>query len=288
MAASRGTSGPHRAPPALAYALGVMALWVQLSTTYDSSNAWTYWHAATMATKPIVAGLGFGVLLRALTFSLLVGGGLLLAWWLFQRFYRKSETPPLTIALPLICLTIGGFIGVLGGFALDTVPTVPNLRTLGVPIVLYLLFLCWPWFSGPEIRSFFSQGFAFYPKALYNVVSLLIIVLIVFLALFPGDLQLPCLTRQLAEGDVFDGHVLTAPRAEELEAVRPEGRLVANADGYWWVFDENGRFTAIPRNDQARMVIDDPFGEIPSRDESNYSGSYREAPYNPIQSCRGI
>lgn len=112
--------------------------------------------------------------------------------------------------------------------------------------------------SGPVTRSFVSGVFAFYPKGLYTIVSFMVAALVVFSALFPGKLQLPCLTRHLAEGDVFDGKVLTASMAEELEAVRSEGMLVTYGDGYWWVFDENGRFTAIPSDNRARMVVESP------------------------------
>lgn len=81
-------------PPALAYALGVLALWVQISTAYDPIDAWTNWQAATMAARPFVAGLGVGVLLRALAFSLLAGAVLLGAWWAFVRFCREDGPFP--------------------------------------------------------------------------------------------------------------------------------------------------------------------------------------------------
>lgn len=272
-------------PPALAYALGALALWVQLSTAYDSSDAWTNWQAATLATKPFVAALGFGVLLRALTFSLLAGATLLTVRWAFVRYRREEEPLPGSVFVPLAFFTLGGFLAVLGGLPNDTVPAVPNLRTIGVPVALYLLFLCWPLLSGPQQRSFVVRVVAFYPRVLYVLAALAAVAFLVFFALFPGELRLPCLTRQLAEGDVVDGEVLTAPRAEELGFEQTEGRLVAHADGHWWVFDEEGRFAAIPDGDAARLVVE-PFGELPSREESNYSGLYRDAPYNPIRQCR--
>ena len=258
-------------PPALAYALGVVALWVQLSNVYLFSDGWTFWQAATMATKPVVAGFGVGIMLRALTFSVLLSAIVLLAWWLFEFFYRKKTSYPFAWSLPLTSLTVGMALLLLGGiFGNSPVPTVPILRTVGVPIALYLLLLCLPWFLGPAQRFVVSQIFAFYPRILYAIISVVAVAFTVLSTLLPGDLELlPCLTRQLDEG-----------------YEQTEGRLVALADGYWWVFDENGRFTAIPNDDTARMIVEDPRDGPPSPRESSYSGPYVDDPSNPIQECR--
>ena len=260
-------------PPTLAYALGVMALWVQISTAYDSTDAWTNWQAATVATKPFVAGLGVGVLLRALAFALLGGGALFAGWWMFVRFGRKTTPFPLSGVVALTCLSVGLILGVLGGFSNDTVPLVPNLRTIGVPVALYLMLLCWPLLSGPEQRSFFGRVLAFYPRALYAGVALMAVALVVSFALFPGELRLACLTRQVV-----------TPTEERLGVERTEGRLVAHADGHWWVFDAEGTFAAIPDGEE-RMLVEEASGDLPSREGSKYSGLYREAPYNPISLC---
>lgn len=168
---------------------------------------------------------------------------------------------------------MGLILGVLGGFSFDTVPLVPNLRTIGVPVALYLLLLCWPLLSGPEQRAYFGRIFAFYPRALYAGVALVAVALVVFSALFPGELRLPCLTRQTV-----------APTEERLGTERVEGRLVAHADGHWWVFDAEGKLAAIPHGEE-RMLVEEPFGELPSREGSDYAGLHAEAPYNPIWAC---
>jgi hypothetical protein len=277
-------------PPTLAYAFGVGALWVQLTTAYSFSDAWTTWHAATMATKPVTAGLGVGVLLRAFSFSLLFGGVLLLVAWPFVRKTKKrcssNENQRFwpSLLVPLLCLSLVLYFAIFS-FPGDTFPIVPNLRVIGIPVLAYLLCLYVLWVLGPEERSLINRVFAYYPRPLYSIISFIAILLVVFFMLYPGELQLPCLTREISEGDVLDGEVLTAERAEELDAEITVGRLIAHANGYWHVFDESGELTAIPNNDQARWTIEAPFGATSTDINSNYSGPYEDAPDNPINQC---
>ena len=91
-----------------------------------------------------------------------------------------------------------------------------------------------------------KQALDYYPSRLYSVVSLVGILLVVIFMFFPGkELQLPCLIREVSE----DGMNVV------------EGRLVAHADGYWWVFDESGSLMAIPNDGQARFEVEEPIGE---------------------------
>lgn len=277
-------------PPTLAYALGVVALWVQLSNVYSfPAGEWSLWYAATIAYKPVAAGIGFGVLTRAFSFTLLIGGALLLISYLLLRLLKKRRpsdkgmTDLMALIIPLSCIAIGGLFT---AFLLSTsVQKVSGLSVVGGPVLLYLLTFYLMWVSSPEQRSLVKRLFTYHPKALYGAIPVVGIVLVVFFTLSPGALQLPCLMRHLSEGDVFGGETLTAERAAEIGAYVPEGRLLANAEGYWWVFDRDGRFTAIPRDSQSRMEVEEPFGEAVSESDSNYSGPYKDAPYNPIQQC---
>jgi hypothetical protein len=103
-------------PLTLAYAFGVVALWVQLSTRYQYFDAWSYWYAATLAPKPVVAGLGVRVLIRAFSLSLLIGGVSLLVAWPFVRRRRKRRCPAdhgpyrWTLVLPVLVISIAFFL----------------------------------------------------------------------------------------------------------------------------------------------------------------------------------
>lgn len=284
-------------PPTLAYALGVVALWVQLSVHSSSEGEWSPWYGATMAYKPVAAGIGFNILLRAFSLTLVIGGALLLIGYLFVRLLKKRRPSderltdfmaliiPLTI--PLSCILVGGLLAILG-FPNQSVPKVPNLPTVGIPILMYLLSFYLLWVLNPEQRSLVKSMITYYPKALYGAIPVVGIVLVVaILTLFPGPLQLPCLTRHMTAGEsVGEDVVLPKEKAEEPGFQIAEGRLLANAEGYWWVIDKNGRFTAIPRDSRYRMEVEEPFGEPVSRSDSNYSGPYEDAPYNPVQQCR--
>ncbi|MBA3473617.1 MAG: hypothetical protein H0T57_10395, partial [Rubrobacter sp.] len=178
-------------PPTLAYAFGVVALWVQLSNVYQFSDEWTLWYAATIVYKPVAAGLGFGVLLRAFSFTLVVAGVSLLAWYLVthrlwkRRLSDESLTRRIILIVPLACLTVGGLLALLG-FTGNTTPTVPSLYVIGAVILVYLVTLYLAMAASPGQRSIAKRIVKYYPKVIYSAMPLVGIVLVVVFVLFPG------------------------------------------------------------------------------------------------------
>lgn len=285
-------------PPAIAYAIGVVALWLQLSAVYNgfSTDAWITWQAAMMASKPLAAGMGIRALLATVALSLLTTA---LAMFIYQIYVRASteRIQALSVFPPLICLVIGmGLIlpsGVLEGVSSrissspnseSYTPIVSQLRTLVMPMSVLLLYILWGFLSGVLRLPTIRRALGYYPRKLYAAILPIALLFLLVSFLFPGQLQLPCLVKQLSAGDVLNGEVLTAPEAKELDGTVAQGRLVAHTEGQWWIFDSEGRFTSISDN-QSRMQIEAPFGSLPTRGESNYSGPVSEAPYNPIQQC---
>ena len=194
-------------PPTLAYALGVVALWVQLSKVYSiSAGEWSLSYAATMAYKPLAAGIGFGVLLRAFSFTLVVGGALLLISYLYVRLLKKRRpsddgiTELTALIIPVSSILIGGVLFAIG--LSTSVQIVPSLRLVGAPILLYLFTFYLIWVLNPEQRSLVKRLVTYHPKAIYGTIPVVGVVLVVFFTLSPGALQLPCLTRHMSEGDV--------------------------------------------------------------------------------------
>lgn len=261
MAAPGRTRGGDRGTLALFYVLGLGALWVQLASEYDLPGNDNAWFAASLVARPTAAGLGAEVLLRGLLFSMVVAALLLfVAYIVFKRREPNRQVlrlPPMI--LPLSAAVLGLLLFIVTS-AEDRAPLVPTFRIVGGLVVLYFFSFFLYWILGGEARMYVGRAFAFYPRWLYSVIAVLAVLCMGGSVLFPGETRLSCLYRETAEGDVMDGGVISAQRAEELDDYRTlEGGFLGHSEGHWYVFDEeNLQLKAIP-DDEASRVIEGEF-----------------------------
>jgi hypothetical protein len=90
-------------PPAVAYVLGLGALWIQLSAEYDDLGIYTTWYAASLVPKAAVAGQGIEVLWKALPPTVIVAGVSLLVARvrLIHKTPREQRSPWLHLVYTL-------------------------------------------------------------------------------------------------------------------------------------------------------------------------------------------
>lgn len=284
-------------PPALFYILGLGALWIQLSSEYDSSGLYNTWYAASLVPRSVAAGYGAGVIWRGIVISSGLAFLLLFVAYLVIRSRGSDRIQlggyPLWIPLilPMILATIALLLGAAGYS--ESIVRVPAFRLVGGILVAYFLWFYLFWSLGMEGRTFLKMVFSYYPKGLYNVIAVVSILCVGASVLFPGDGSLPCLWREPAQGDVVDGKVLSPERAEELKDFRTlEGGFLAHSEGYWYVFDEK-EVRAIP-DDEATRIVEGKFyiahkkiGEKaePVGDEVAKQDFKAGETYTPVPSC---
>lgn len=253
-------------PPAIFYILGLGALWVQLSTEYGGPRSDPTWLASSLVSRSIAMSLGVQVALRALFWSLVVAAVLLFGLMLvacsrrlWRRYRRGSDYQSESIStIAVAALIAAGFSLTLwvGRRMIEEVSSIPTIRFYIVFLIIYFLLSYVSLSSFGGAGAFLKRVFASSPRWLYNTLALTSILIVGISVLFPGEPQLPCLWRQVSEGDVVDGEVLSAQEAEKMSRGRSlEGGFLGRSDGYWYVFDPTYQdLQAIPEDGARRFL----------------------------------
>jgi len=247
-------------PPALFYVLGLGALWVQLSSEDGLAGNDNAWFAASLVARPTAAGLGVEVVLRGLFASSAVATAVLVVAYVVLRLFKQGRSDRWRPRLPhwLLPVIVGSLSSLL--FIVVSVegraPLVPTFRIVSGLAVLYFFTFFLSWSLGAETRAIIKRAFTFYPRWLYSVIAMLSVLCMGGSVLFPGEARLPCLYRETVEGDVIDGEVISAQRAEELRDIRIlEGGFLGHSAGHWYVLDsEHLDLQAIPDDEASRAL----------------------------------
>jgi len=244
-----GVSGLVALLGALAYGLGLLALWVPIWRTYTGD--WqTAWFAVSLVPNTVVAGMGVLRIVAMPTFYFLIFVGgyigfILLQDYLSQRYGRTIGL--LAVLVPAEAAMLGGFgwSVVQYSWAKDW-----NLQTLiaalvGMAVILNLIFFVLPmiWYRRKSRRQRDSQRSNDTQDAtqrrndtqdaknwwVWLLVAFLLNYVIAAVSVFLAEPPLPAV-------DI---------RGEEAA----EGALLAHTDGFWYVFDQEHELIAIPDDD---------------------------------------
>jgi hypothetical protein len=247
-------------PPALFYVLGLVALWVQLSSEYSFPGYDSAWFAASLVTRATAASLGAEIVFRGLFVASAAAAVLLLGAYIVLKLLRRGQSysgvpriPPLIIPLSVGSLSLLLFIAISAD---GRAPLVPTFRILGGLALLYFFLFFFYWILGGESRAFLKRGLNFYPGWLYSTIAMLSVLCMGASALFPEEPRLLCLYRETVEGDVVAGEVVSVQRAEELTDYRTlEGGFLGHSAGYWYVIGANNLdLQAIPDDGATRIL----------------------------------
>lgn len=243
-------------PPAVAYVLGLIAFWMQLSVAYTFSEAWTTWYAAILAPKLLIVGIGIAVIGRAISLAIT------LAWILLviakhrtakedrpepQRdlttamVYRILPTMMLLLALDLVLVT----------FLSQSFNTDFGLRFALIPVVLlYTLFVYFQFRQGSGF-SHIKAVLSYFPRWSLETPLIAFLLLLVVFTFYPTDVSTPCFTNRPYE-EPENARDNSFPTGQQ-------GRLIAHTDGYWYVFDRRGDLLAIPDAERDSVEISGAF-----------------------------
>lgn len=236
-------------PPALAYAVGLSTLWMQITEIYYLDFT-TSWYAVALVPRLVTLGHGIRTLWNVLPLAFLFSFLVVLAFYLHGRYYRKD--PKYWGSAPVMFLLIM--------FSVALLMLVLYFEDYSLAVLLMLRFLV-------GSLAFYSLWFLLlrntglhwnllpYPESLYRYLRYSLIVLLLVTILWPGDLRLPYLLRgHDPVGDAYSEDSLPIEDAIEFRA--PEGRLLAVTEGYWHVLGCGGEYVMIPTGGETVWFVD--------------------------------
>lgn len=251
-------------PSALLYALGVVVFWLKIANEYDRVSIGTTWYAASLVPRSTAAASGIEVMLRGLLYGAIFSVALLLVAHLIVFFKAKRSDQredvrffSMPLFVPFLFL-IAGLISVMlnvqfsGG---STYGLLFYLRSVAVMVCILGLLAVFPWILGVRNRNeVFGPLFRFYPKSVYRMIAVLLILSVVASVLLPREASLSCLWKEDSNGEVYEANVVNTQSDTEPLQWTLQGGLLTKREGTWYVLTEADRVQAISDDESTRVV----------------------------------
>lgn len=256
-------------PSVLLYVFGVLVFWLKIADEYDRVSIGTTWYAASLVPRSTAAASGIEVIGRGFVYGAIASVVILfvahVVVYVRAKKGERSEDvrffsmplliPFLFLATGLVSVLLNLLLSGGSGYGL-----LFNLRVVAVMILILGLFAAYLQVLGTgnqnengSLRSLLR----FYPRPVYRVIAVVLIVSVFASILSPREASLSCLWKEDPEGEVFEANVVdTQSDAEPLQWTL-QGGFLSRSGGTWYVLTEADRLQAIPDDESTRVVGSD-------------------------------